>query len=54
MELVKKGGALFDKRVFAPTRAFTRRREKWIKLYSRPAGRELCEAFLTVCIKPRG
>ena len=25
-----------------------RRREKWIKPYSRPAGRELCEAFLTV------
>ena len=24
-----------------------RRREKWIKPYSRPAGRELCEAFLT-------
>ena len=25
----------------------TRRREKWIKPYSRPAGRELCEAILT-------
>ena len=24
-----------------------RRREKWIKPYSRPAGRELCEAILT-------
>ena len=24
-----------------------RRREKWIEPYSRPAGRELCEAFLT-------
>ena len=60
------GAPFFDKRVFAPTRAFsrikcvkthslrakyfsrrTRRREKWIKPYSRPAGRELCEAFLT-------
>ena len=73
MELVKKGDALFDKRVFAPTRAFsrmkcvkthslrakyfsrrTRRREKWMEHDSRPAGRELCEALLTVCIKPRG
>ena len=26
-----------------------RRREKWIEPYSRPAGRELCEGFLTVC-----
>ncbi|MFR1194945.1 MAG: hypothetical protein ACLSDK_02415 [Oscillospiraceae bacterium] len=27
----------------------TRRREKWIEPYSRPAGRELCEAFFAVC-----
>ena len=96
LSLSKKGGALFDKRDFAPTRASVcasahehtlarhqpsglprpvplgrgqrkvffatyapngsplggRRREKWIKPYSRPAGRELCEAFLTVSLQP--
>ena len=90
LSLSKKGGALFDKRDFAPTRASVcasahehtldrhqpsglprpvplgrgqrkvffatytpngsplggRRREKWIKPYSQPAGRELCEALL--------